>query len=253
MATTPMSTSTFARTTLRRRALIIGWDTLRPNMITSEITPVLRRLAEQGVQTARHYAPYPTETRVNAASLSTGCWAGRHGIVGNEFYMPGVGPEHINTGNHGHLFALEATGESIQLAASMAQRLASQGLGMAVVSAGTPGVTLMWDPTRVGPVLDVWADFGDPRTLTIRRALAPPQARQTPNTPANRYAARVVTEHFLSREDLSVCVLWCNEPDHSQHHCSLGSPEATQALRDNDALLEEILLAIERRKGHGQN
>jgi predicted AlkP superfamily pyrophosphatase or phosphodiesterase len=229
-----------------RRVVIIGWDGLRPDLINAESTPFLHQWAGAGVQANRHFAAYPTETRVNAATLSTGCWPGRHGIVGNEFYWRPFGACPVNTGNFDDLCRLRELGPIVQ-APSLAQRLAAARKGMAVISAGSPGSALMWDATQVGPVLNVWVDFGDPRTLSMREALGPAPARRTPNLDANRYVVRAYTDILLPDPDMAVCVLWLTEPDHSQHVCGLGSAEARQAFQDNDLLVAEIVAAIERR------
>ncbi|MCL5025850.1 MAG: alkaline phosphatase family protein [Chloroflexi bacterium] len=230
----------------RRRVLIIGWDGLRPDLITPEVTPGLYRLAQRGAVAARHYAAYPTETRVNAATLATGCWPGRHGIVGNEFYIREAA-SHINTGSHEHLALITAYGEPVQSAPTLSERLAEHGLKTGISSAGSPGSALMWDPKQIGPVFNVFVEFGDPHTREMRDALGPQPPRRTPNTPADFYAARAVTEHYLPQEAMALCVLWLNDPDHSQHLCGLGSPEAVQSLRDCDGVLEEVLSAIRRR------
>jgi predicted AlkP superfamily pyrophosphatase or phosphodiesterase len=229
-----------------KRIIVIGWDGLRPDLITPDVTPFLYKMAAQGVQAQRHFAAYPTETRVNAATLSTGCWPGRHGIVGNEFYWPAFGSRPINTGNFDDLSRLRSLGP-ITLVPSLAQRLLAADKGMAVLSAGSPGSALMWDPTQVGPVLNVWVDFGDPRTREMRLALGKAPNRQTPNSPANRYIVRALIDLLLPRRDIAVCILWLTEPDHSQHERGLGSPEALQALRDNDVLVSEVVGAVDRR------
>ncbi len=239
-----MSESTSVRR--GRRVVIVGWDGLRPDLISPEVTPRLHRLAQEGVQAMRHYAAYPTETRVNAATLATGCWPGRHGIVGNELYLREAALP-INTGSHEDLRRIVAAGQSVATAPCLAQRLAPHGLTTGISSAGSPGSALMWDPEQTGPVFNVFVEFGDPRTQQMRAALGPTPPRATPNKEADHYAARAVVEHYLPRPEIAVCLLWLNEPDHAQHFCGLGSPEAVEGLRDNDAVLGEVLEAIERR------
>ena len=72
--------------------LIVVWDGLRPDMITPENTPYLHATAQRGVFSRASHAAFPTATRINAASLSTGCYPGQHGIVDNELYIPEIDP-----------------------------------------------------------------------------------------------------------------------------------------------------------------
>ena len=55
-----------------RRHLLIVLDGLRPDYVTPELMPNLHALGQRGVVMTRHHAVYPTVTRVNASSISTG-------------------------------------------------------------------------------------------------------------------------------------------------------------------------------------
>ena len=52
--------------------------------------PHLTALGRRGVVFTRHHAVYPTVTRVNASSISTGTYPGRHGLMGNSVFFPRV-------------------------------------------------------------------------------------------------------------------------------------------------------------------
>ncbi|MFP3896285.1 MAG: alkaline phosphatase family protein [Anaerolineales bacterium] len=73
--------------------LLIVWDGLRPAMITAEHTPYLAQMAEEGVFCSASHAVFPTATRINSTSLSTGCYPRQHGLVDNEVYVPALDPE----------------------------------------------------------------------------------------------------------------------------------------------------------------
>ncbi|MFX8852472.1 alkaline phosphatase family protein, partial [Acinetobacter baumannii] len=72
--------------------LVVVLDGLRPDSITAEDTPTLYRLRTEGVWFENSHAVFPTVTRVNAASLGTGTYPARHGIMGNSIYVPAVDP-----------------------------------------------------------------------------------------------------------------------------------------------------------------
>ena len=75
-----------------RRVVIVVWDGLRPDLVVPEATPTLAAMAASGTWVRDSYCAYPSETRVNATTLATGCQPGRHGIVGNSLYVPEVDP-----------------------------------------------------------------------------------------------------------------------------------------------------------------
>ena len=59
-----------------RRVVIVVWDGLRPDLVSPEVTPTLAAMAEGGTGIRNSYCAYPSETRVNATSLATGCYPG---------------------------------------------------------------------------------------------------------------------------------------------------------------------------------
>src|SRR3954465_13141626 len=70
--------------------LVLIWDGLRPDSINAADTPNLFRLRVEGVRFGPSPAGFPTVTRVNATSLATGTYPSRHGIMGNQIYVPAV-------------------------------------------------------------------------------------------------------------------------------------------------------------------
>src|SRR5687767_15917453 len=74
------------------RHLLIVVDGLRPDYVTAEVMPNLTALAGRGVVFTRHHSVYPTVTRVNASSISTGSYPGTHGLMGNSVFFPSVEP-----------------------------------------------------------------------------------------------------------------------------------------------------------------
>src|SRR5437763_13576579 len=92
---------------LAERAFIMVWDGMRPDLVSEELTPNLAALAAGGVRLLDSHAVFPTVTRVNSASLSTGTLPGTHGIVGNTLYAPKVDSlAPISIGDHRSLYKL---------------------------------------------------------------------------------------------------------------------------------------------------
>ena len=80
----------FHSSTDQQRHLLIVLDGLRPDYVTPELMPNLHALGERGVVFGNHHAVFPTVTRVNAASISTGAYPETHGLLGNSEYFPAV-------------------------------------------------------------------------------------------------------------------------------------------------------------------
>src|SRR6188768_227936 len=83
-------------------------DGLRPDSINTADTPTIARLRTEGVDYVNSHSIFPTSTRVNAASLATGTYPARHGIVGNSMFVPAVNRQApLDTGDYRQLLRLE--------------------------------------------------------------------------------------------------------------------------------------------------
>ena len=58
-------------------------DGLRADLLEPRWTPQLWSLAQRSRRYSRHTSVFPTATRVNSASIATGCLPGKHGLAGN--------------------------------------------------------------------------------------------------------------------------------------------------------------------------
>ena len=75
------------------RVLVIVLDGLRPDYVTPELMPNLFALGEEGVVYENHHSVYPTVTRVNSPSISTGAYPASHGLMANSIYFPAITEE----------------------------------------------------------------------------------------------------------------------------------------------------------------
>ena len=86
--------------TVTPRTLIVFFDGLRPDYITPEAMPNLYAFKKKGVYGTQHHSVFPTVTRVNSASYSTGSYPATNGLMGNSVYFPEVSKTTaINTGD----------------------------------------------------------------------------------------------------------------------------------------------------------
>jgi len=72
--------------------VLIVWDGMRPDFVSTELTPNLFALRAGGVWFANHHSVYPTSTEVNGAALATGAYPRRNGIIANKEYRPAIDP-----------------------------------------------------------------------------------------------------------------------------------------------------------------
>src|SRR5271168_614129 len=92
----------------QRPALVIVLviDGLRPDSITPDVMPHLDRLRKTGVWYNHSHSVFPTVTRVNTASISTGTLPSLHGIVSNQLYLPAVSDKLLNDGDYQSLVSI---------------------------------------------------------------------------------------------------------------------------------------------------
>src|ERR1700761_4506850 len=88
------------------RVVVLVIDGLRPDLIRADIMPNLARLKAEGAWCANSHSVFPTVTRVNSASISTGAWPSVHGIVGNSMWVDAVSPRPFDTSNYQNLVKL---------------------------------------------------------------------------------------------------------------------------------------------------
>ena len=58
-------------------------DGLRGDMVAPEFVPQISAIAACSRHYRRHCAVFPSATRVNSASIATGCYPMNHGLAGN--------------------------------------------------------------------------------------------------------------------------------------------------------------------------
>jgi hypothetical protein len=235
----------------------IIWDGLRPDFVTPEITPVLHRLATGGVWCTASHCAYPSETRVNAAALATGCYPGRTGISGNSLFLSGFDPDHparlANTGDHTHLARIEALDAPLLRAPWVGDALAAAGGVMVVASSGSPGAALLQNPRPDGITVNhALLRPGAVAEVVLSRC-GPPPPDSRPATARSDWMTRALLEYLLpemvrpavQRGHPALVHWWLTDPDHTAHHAGLGAPETVQSLRENDGRLAALMACLD--------
>lgn len=226
------------------RFVMIVLDGLRPDLVTPGRMPALAALMARGARFAEARSVFPSETRVATPSLVTGCRPASHGMVGNTVFDAALAPDRLlRTKDPADFLTLSAGRESPLQRLTIGERLAAAGRSFAVVSAGTPGQTLVAHPaaTRLGQFRWNAADVDTPDAKAAALRLGPVPPAAVPNLERNRHACRVLTEFVLPEIRPDVALFWCSEPDVSFHYRGLDGADTRLAMSEADACVEKIV------------
>ncbi len=229
------------------KVLLIVLDGLRPDYVTPDVMPVLHALGERGIVFEDHHSVFPTVTRVNSSSITTGSYPASHGLMDNSVYFPEVDPlKGLNTSDAANLLRIdEATGGNLLTARSLPERLAKSRMAALVVSSGSSGSALLLNPKALGGgVINVERIFPETQRDRILGALGPAPIESTPNDAQNGWAVDAYLAFGLVESGPELAMMWLSDPDHTAHERGMGDPVTVDALRKVDAQVGRVLDAI---------
>ena len=244
-----------------RRAVLMVVDGLRADLVTPELTPHLHALALRSRRFSEHRSVFPSATRVNSASIATGCHPARHGLMGNAIALPeGDGWRPVSVGPPGFRDEWRAvTGRTLWVPV-LAERLRGDAV---VYSNSSPGAAYMQDPDGFGLLHHRTGTFVRPPGLEPG---AEPAHRRGPlregsgvleDLTYDGTGDAAATERFcaalLADPAPSLWTLWICEPDHSQHELELGSPEHRSVLEGADRCVARVADAVEALRSRGED
>ncbi len=235
-----------------KSVIIVGFDGLQPAQVTPERMLNLSTMAADGVVFDDHHSVFPTMTRVNLASIHTGCYPGRHGLAANNIVVRELDPTRPITLNRQNLTEVaEKTGQML-LAQTLGEILAANGRELVAVSIGGQGGMFMQNPhaERIGGA-SVHFKFTLPDALhdEIVFRFGPWPAGpdidiglvDIPVSDLLGRAVDVLTDYVVEEREPAVSVLWCSQPDAAQHTAGVGSTLAEDALLQADEQLGRLL------------
>ena len=224
-----------------RRHLLIVVDGLRPDYVTAEVMPNLTALAGRGVVFTRHHSVYPTVTRVNASSISTGSYPGTHGLMGNSVFFPSVEPTRfLDTGERSNLLAVAKAEGRLLTAPTLGELLQAAGRKMLVVSSGSTGSAFLNNHTLSGGAI-LHYRYTLPESLAEdMKAVGPPPGDEAPAGSLDRFAVDAFLKVGLPRIDPSVTVMWLSDLDSTAHDKGMGDPATVDVLRHVDSEIKRI-------------
>jgi arylsulfatase A-like enzyme len=222
--------------------IILVIDGFRPDSISSNVTPNLFRLKNEGVWCDNSHSVFPTVTRVNSASISTGTVPAVHGIVSNTMYVEGVASGPFDTADYKTLMKLaEISGGRTLPVKTMAEALEEAGLPFVGISSGSSGAGFLINPmgpSGTGVLINGGFEDGhrvaypDKIDREIQQRFG--AVKSSGGLPSLLWAERVLREYVISDLRPRVIVDWLTEPDETQHKFGAGSPEALAVLKAMD-------------------
>jgi predicted AlkP superfamily pyrophosphatase or phosphodiesterase len=239
--------------------LVFVLDGVRPDVLNPLDSPTLFRLRQEGVNYLNSHAAFPTVTRVNAATIATGAYPGRHGLVSNAMSVAQVSRTgRVDTAQFRQLLALaEVSNGCVLLTRTLGERLHAHGRRFAAVSSGSPGTSLLLNPCAlhgVGILVNGYLEPGvlvafppDVNTAILQRfGAAPPKGeRFEPHRAAVDWTQNVLHSFVLPELRPDVVLNWITEPDHMQHAFGVGSPESRAILRHVDQQIAQCLHTLD--------
>ena len=233
----------------RRVAVLMIIDGLRGDMVTPELSPALCEIAGRSRIFTAHRSVFPSATRVNAASIATGCLPARHGLPGNAIALDegnglvavSVGPPEFRERWR------RATGRTLHRPA-LPERLGKRG-GAVIYSNSSAGAAHMLDPDGHGHLFHRSGCFA-PGLRAIKDA-------RFAGIGYDGAGDAEVTGHFcdtlMKDRESDLFILWICEPDHSQHALELGSPAHRKVLAGADACAGRVSRAVASRREAGDD
>lgn len=223
------------------RAIIFGFDGLRPDMVTPETTPHLARFIAGGMRFANSRSVFPSETRVATPSLSTGCRPMSHGLVANSLFDAKAASRVLNTKFPADIAALVEAHGRLLARPSLGARLREAGRDLAVAWTGTSGAALALYPDAEAHGAVRWnPDEPSPEAVKLAQGFAATPPADIPNSSRIAHATRLFVERVLPLQ-AAVSLFWSSEPDISFHHRGIGHAESLAALRAADACFGQVL------------
>lgn len=233
------------------KVLVVVLDGFRADYFTPELMPHCFAEAQKGVIGEAHHAALPTVTRVNAATLATGCYPAGHGLVANTLYVPAISPQKgVSTANRAKLLeTAKAWGGRLLATPTLAEVLAMNGQTFLACSSGSAGSATLMNPEGAGAGI-LHPEFCVPKEKTehMYAVLGPEPPETEPALPAMHWMTDAYLKIGIPEYAPRVTYLWYTDPDHTGHEKGIGAKETLEGIRIIDEQLERIFTCY---RAHG--
>lgn len=229
------------------KTLIVFFDGLRPDYITAETMPNLYAFSNAGCYGKQHHSVFPTVTRVNASSYSSGSYPATHGLMGNTVYFPVVDKKKgLNTGDYADLNKISAaTNGHLLTAITLGEVLQQAGEKMMVFSSGSTGQALMQNHTvSGGAVINPGMILPDSfkETLVGEIGAVPPKSK--PNSGQHKWITDALIKYGITLDGPLVSAIWFSDPDGTAHSDGIGAATSMESIKIVDAEFGRILNSL---------
>jgi predicted AlkP superfamily pyrophosphatase or phosphodiesterase len=230
------------------RTLIVFFDGLRPDYITVEAMPNVYAFSKRGCYGKQHHSVYPTVTRVNSSSYSSGSYPSTNGIMGNTVYFPEIDKKKgLNTGEAAELNKIAAaTNGHLLTSISLGEVLQQAGAKMMVFSSGSSGQALLQNHTvSAGAVINTSMIL--PATLKpeLEKELGPIPAHAKPNSPQHKWVTDALIKYGLHLDGPLVSAIWFSDPDGTAHSDGIGAATSMASIKSVDEQFGRIINDLE--------
>jgi predicted AlkP superfamily pyrophosphatase or phosphodiesterase len=238
-----------------RHVVIVVWDGMRPDFVSEQNTPVLWKLAREGVIFRNHHAVYPSATMVNGTVMVTGVYPGKSGIIANHVFRPDIDLHHAvdvelpNVVKKGDELS---SGKYIS-ALTIADLVERAGARSVIAAAKTVGLLL---DRQVGVGRGAGAV---PNRVTLSAGQCLPTAALAGLTEVlgpfpsahldkDSWTTKALIDVLWKEGVPLFSVLWLGEPDLTEHETAPGAPAALAAIKSADENLAAVLSALDDHK-----
>ncbi|HTD94635.1 MAG TPA: alkaline phosphatase family protein, partial [Chitinophagaceae bacterium] len=233
-----------SKDTKQVHTLVVFFDGLRPDYITEATMPNLYAFSKRACYGMQHHSVYPTVTRVNSASLSTGSYPATHGLMNNSVYFPEIDKTHaLNTAESADLDRITAaTKGHLLTTVTLGELLKSAGYGMMVFSSGTSGQALLQNHTvSGGAVVNTTLILPASLRPTLEKEIGPVPPIAKPNAAQHKWITDALIKYGLVSTGPLVSTIWFSDPDATEHEDGVGVPSTMAAIRSVDEQFGRIL------------
>ena len=231
------------------RAVVMVIDGLRADMVGEEFTPRLAEIVNRSRWFTDQRSVFPSATRVNSASIATGCWPKSHGLAGNAIALDeGDGLKAVSVGPPEFRDRLRRiTGRTLHRP-TLAERLRPHG-GAIIYSNSSAGSAHMQDPDSHGWLFHRSGSFAPGmEAITDHRHLD-----VTYDAAGDAQSTRRFCQALSRPGDALLHLLWICEPDHSQHTLELGSPDHRKVIADSERCAVQVSEAVDALRAAGDD
>jgi hypothetical protein len=231
----------------RNLNLVIVIDGLRPDYITPTVMPSLHALGVSGVFGEVHSTAFPSVTRVNSATISTGSYPARHGLIGNSMLVREFSEEAVSTGSARTLRQLANwSGGSLLGVPSLGALLDEKGMRLFVTGSAGSGTSLLLAPEPRGGVT-IWTAGGFFVPAAAKsEAIAAVGSLADDNPARTAWAFDAWLHKALGDNPPDATIMWINEPDGPGHRKGVGAPAKLSAVANVDRQIGRMVAELGR-------